>query len=92
MIFTQPVIHELERLEMPVTFMIGQKDRTAPGANRASEALAKRLGDYPALGEAAADAAGQGELIAFPELGHAPMIEAPDRFLNALKQTLSVRP
>ena len=39
MIFTQPVVHEFDRIAAPTTLIIGGTDRTAPGANRAPEAL-----------------------------------------------------
>ena len=54
MLFTQPVVHEFERIRVPTLLMIGQLDRTAPGANRAPPELAKELGNYPELGRAAA--------------------------------------
>ncbi|MBP2299277.1 alpha/beta fold hydrolase [Azospirillum picis] len=84
MIFTQPVVHEFGRISVPTLLMIGQTDRTAPGANRAPEEVAKRLGDYPELGRAAAKAIPGARLVEFPGLGHAPQIEAPDRFHEAL--------
>ncbi|MEM9966399.1 MAG: alpha/beta hydrolase [Asticcacaulis sp.] len=84
MIFTQPVVHEFDRLKMPVVLMIGQLDRTAPGANRAAPELRDRLGDYPALGKRIAAAIPNSHLIEFPDLGHSPQVEAPDRFHEAL--------
>ncbi len=44
MIFTQPVIHEFGNISVPTTLIIGGKDRTAPGGNRASAEVAKTLG------------------------------------------------
>jgi hypothetical protein len=41
MAFTQPVVHELERVRSPTTLMIGQLDRTALAANRASPEVAE---------------------------------------------------
>jgi hypothetical protein len=46
MAFTQPVAHEFERIRRPTTLMIGQLDRTALAANRASPEVAKKLGNY----------------------------------------------
>lgn len=88
MIFTQPVVYEFPRIAVPTTLMIGQKDRTAPGANRAAPEVAKTLGDYPALGEAAAKAIPGAALVAFPELGHSPQVEAPAEFESALLKAL----
>lgn len=44
-VFTQPVIHDFPRFSMPVALLIGGKDRTAPGANRAPKDVAQRLGN-----------------------------------------------
>ena len=90
-LFTQPVVHEFERIRVPTLLMIGQLDRTAPGANRAPPELAKELGNYPELGRAAARRIPNAELIEFPELGHAPQIQAPDQFHEALLKSLGGR-
>lgn len=44
----------------------------------------RRSGDYPALGRAAAAAMPYATLVEFPDLGHAPQIQAPDRLHKAL--------
>jgi pimeloyl-ACP methyl ester carboxylesterase len=88
MIFIQPVAHEFERMRVPTLLMIGQLDRTAPGANRAPAEIAKQLGNYPELGRAAARRIPNARLVEFPELGHAPQIQAPDQFHAALLQGL----
>lgn len=88
MLFTQPVVHEFPQIAVPTTLMIGGKDRTAPGGNRASEEVRKTLGLYPELGEAAAEAIPDAELIAFPDLGHSPQVEAPEEFHEALVKAL----
>ncbi|KLJ01757.1 alpha/beta hydrolase [Luteimonas sp. FCS-9] len=89
MVFTQPVVHEFATLRVPTLLMIGGKDRTAPGANRASPEIAARLGDYPALGRRAAEAIPDAELVEFPALGHSPQVEAPDEFHAALLPRLA---
>ncbi|WP_245579992.1 alpha/beta fold hydrolase [Niveispirillum irakense] len=88
MIFTQPVVHELVRLRPPTVLFIGAKDRTAPGANRASEETQMRLGNYEELGRRAQRAIPTSTLVEFPELGHSPQVEAPDRFHKALLEQL----
>jgi pimeloyl-ACP methyl ester carboxylesterase len=90
-IFTQPVVHELGRITPPTLLLIGQLDRTAPGANRAPPDVAKRLGNYPELGRAAARRIPNAKLIEFADLGHAPQIQAPERFNEALLQALAGR-
>ncbi|HUD41427.1 MAG TPA: alpha/beta hydrolase [Dokdonella sp.] len=80
MIYTQPVVYEFERIAVPTTLIIGQRDRTAIGREGAPPAIAKALGDYPALGREAARRIPGARLIEMPGLGHLPQIEAPDRF------------
>jgi pimeloyl-ACP methyl ester carboxylesterase len=89
MIFTQPVVYELEHIRAPTLLLIGQKDRTAPGAARAAPEVASRLGNYPALGRAAAKRIPHTTLVEFPELGHAPQIQAPAQFHDALLKGLA---
>jgi pimeloyl-ACP methyl ester carboxylesterase len=91
MAFTQPVVHELERIRSPTTLMIGQLDRTALGANRAPPEIAKTLGSYPDLGRDAARRISHAKLVEFPQLGHAPQIQAPDEFHAALLRILAER-
>lgn len=91
MMFTQPVVHELERIRMPTTLMIGQLDRTAPGADRAPPEIAKTLGNYPELGRDAARRIPNAKLIEFPQFGHAPQIQGPGEFYAALLKALDQR-
>ena len=89
MVFNQPVVHEFPRVAVPTTLFIGQKDRTAIGKDLASPGLAKRLGDYPALGKRAAAAIPGATLVEFDDLGHSPQVEAPARFNTALLDALT---
>jgi pimeloyl-ACP methyl ester carboxylesterase len=89
MVFNQPVVHEFPRITVPTTLFIGQKDRTAIGKDLASPELAKRLGDYPALGKRAAAAITGATLVEFDDLGHSPQVEAPARFNAALLDALT---
>jgi pimeloyl-ACP methyl ester carboxylesterase len=91
MAFTQPVVHEFERIKSPTTLMIGQLDRTALAANRATPEVAKTLGNYPELGRDAARRIPNAKLIEFPQFGHAPQIQAPDEFHAALLKALGER-
>ncbi len=84
MIYTQPVVYELGQLGMPVLLMIGDKDTTAPGKDLATPAVRATLGNYPELGKAAAARIPHARLVEFPDLGHAPQIQAPDAFHKAL--------
>ena len=53
MILSQPVIHEIDQITVPTVLIIGEKDTTAIGKDRAPPELAKVLGNYPDLGRKA---------------------------------------
>jgi pimeloyl-ACP methyl ester carboxylesterase len=89
MIYTQPVVYELPHLAMPVLLIIGDKDTTAIGKALAPAKIRPTLGNYPALGQEVAAAIPNAKLIEFPDLGHAPQIQAPDAFHQALLQWLT---
>lgn len=89
MLFTQPVVHEFGRISLPTLLMIGGKDRTAPGANRAPKEIAERLGHYDELGRRTAKAIPNATLVEFPALGHSPQVESPDEFHKALIRSLA---
>ena len=84
MIYTQPVVYELNQLGMPVLLMIGDKDTTAIGKNRAPAAIQPTLGNYKVLGREAAAEMPNARLVEFPGLGHAPQIQDPVAFHRAL--------
>jgi pimeloyl-ACP methyl ester carboxylesterase len=84
MIYTQPVFYEFEKIDVPVLLVIGDKDTTAFGKNLAPAAIRATLGNYPVLGKEAVKRLPHARLIEFPDLGHAPQIQAPDIFHKAL--------
>ena len=84
MIYTQPVFYEFEKISIPVLLMIGDKDTTAIGKNRAPPDIRATLGNYPVLGKAAAARIPRAKLVEFPDFGHAPQIQAPAEFHKAL--------
>ncbi len=88
MIQTQPVVHEMANIKVPTLLLIGERDRTALGRDRATPEDAAKLGNYPVLArEAAANIPGA-TLVTFADLGHAPHIEAPDTFNATLIKSL----
>jgi len=88
MAYTQPVYYELEQIAVPTRMMVGDKDTTALGKNLAPPAIRATLGNYPVLGKAAAARIPGAQLIEFPDLGHAPQIQAPERFHQSLFELL----
>ncbi|MDU9415980.1 alpha/beta hydrolase [Pseudomonas sp. zfem005] len=91
MIYTQPVVHEFDKLQMPVLLLIGQTDNTAPGKDAAPEALRGQLGNYKVLGQQAAERIPDARLVTFADLGHSPQIQAPEVFHKALLEGLKAR-
>jgi pimeloyl-ACP methyl ester carboxylesterase len=88
MVFTQPVVDEFPRIQVPTVLFIGQKDNTAIGKAAASTEVKARVGNYAELGARAAKAIPNARLVSFPELGHSPQIQDPQRFHEALAREL----
>lgn len=84
MIYTQPVVHEFGRLTVPTLLLIGEKDNTAIGREFSPPDVKARLGNYPVLARQAAAAIPGARLTLFPDLGHAPQMQDPQRFHQAL--------
>ncbi len=84
MIETQPVAYELDQLQTPVSLLVGELDRTAFRSNTAPEALRARVRTVPEAAEAAIRRIPHGKLVRLPGLGHAPQVEAPQRFNELL--------
>ena len=89
MIYTQPVCYEFGQLAVPTVLFIGDKDTTAIGKDVAPPQVRAKLGNYPELGKRAAALIPQARLIEFPDLGHAPQLQDPAAFHQALMQALS---
>ena len=89
MIQTQPVAAELPRLAVPVTLIIGQRDLTAFRAGSAPPTRRSRVRTVPQAAEAAARVIPDAKLIRLDDLGHAPQVEAPRRFLDALMAAIA---
>jgi pimeloyl-ACP methyl ester carboxylesterase len=88
MIYTQPVFYELGNVSVPTVLMIGDKDNTAIGKDLAPPEIRATLGNYPQLGKQAAERIPGAKLVEFPELGHAPQIQDPVAFHEALRAQL----
>jgi pimeloyl-ACP methyl ester carboxylesterase len=89
MIFTQPVVYELELISVPTLLLIGLKDTTAIGKDRAAPEIAKTLGNYPDLSWEAQQRIKNATLVSFPELGHAPHLQDAETFNKALIDQLA---
>lgn len=92
MIYTQPVVYELGDIRVPTLLMIGHKDTTAIGKDAAPPEVRAKLGNYRELGRSAAAAIPGARLVEFPNLGHAPQMQDPATFHQALLAGLLPQP
>jgi pimeloyl-ACP methyl ester carboxylesterase len=90
MIFSQPVVYEFPRVAVPTLLLIGQRDITAIGRERAPPEVARELGNYPELGRQAQARIPGSVLVPFADLGHAPQIQDPERFNRTLLGNLEL--
>lgn len=79
---------------MPTLLLIGEKDNTAIGKDRASDDVKKTPGHYDVLdedvlGEQAAAAIPEATPVEFSDLGRSPHSQESDRFHDALFEGLS---
>tara|TARA_R110000772_G_scaffold64210_3_gene143772 strand:+ start:102234 stop:103298 length:1065 start_codon:yes stop_codon:yes gene_type:complete len=89
MIFTQSVITEFNELVVPVSLIIGTRDRTGPGRYWMRPGVDYELGRYDRIGQAAVKLIPNAKLFELPGLGHLPHIENFERFSAALDQALT---
>ncbi|GAB3113089.1 alpha/beta hydrolase [Aestuariicella hydrocarbonica] len=89
MIFTQPVVEEFARLQVPTALILGTRDRTGPGRQWQKPGVAYELGRYDQLGDKVRQRNPAIQLYELDGLGHLPHIEDFERFQAALAQALS---
>lgn len=89
MIFTQPVVTEFELLSMPVSLILGTRDRTGPGRNWQKQGNHYELGRYDQLGKKVLNMIPNGRLYEMQGLGHLPHIEDFTGFSKILTQALN---
>jgi len=89
MIFTQPIIYEFDKLNVPTLLIIGTRDRTAIGkVNVKDPAIAEKMGHYELLGKATQKKIKDSELVEIENTGHLPHIEVFEKFITPLKTFL----
>lgn len=89
MIKTQPVAHELYRITMPTTLLIGTLDRTAFGRAQTPPDLRPSMEAIPMVAPQAVKAMPDATLVPLDGLGHAPQVEDAPRFERVLLETLA---
>lgn len=88
MIFTQPVVYEFSRLQMPVLLIIGTRDRTALGKDKVSPKVRETMGRYDKLGKIIHEEIPNSTLIELENVGHLPHIEVFKKFITPLLEYL----
>lgn len=84
MIFTQPVVYEFDKLNVPTLLIIGQRDRTALGKGKAPKEVQDSLGNYPKLGRITQQKIKGSTLVEIDNVGHLPHLEAYGEFIKPL--------
>jgi pimeloyl-ACP methyl ester carboxylesterase len=84
MIYNQPVCYEFKNIKTPTLLIIGTRDRTAIGKDRAPKELQPKMGQYQELGKKTQQQIQGSKLVELDNVGHLPHIEVYDKFWNAL--------
>ncbi|MBF6645292.1 alpha/beta fold hydrolase [Chryseobacterium indologenes] len=84
MIYNQPVCYEFKNIKTPVLLIIGTRDRTAIGKDRAPKELQAKMGQYQELGKKTQQEIGGSKLVEIENVGHLPHIEVYPQFFKAL--------
>lgn len=84
MIFTQPVVYEFKYIKTPTLLIIGTRDRTAIGKDRAKKELQPMMGLYNELGRKTQKLISGSKLVELDGVGHLPHIEVFNRFITPL--------
>ncbi|MFC7337711.1 alpha/beta fold hydrolase [Haloferula chungangensis] len=89
MVFTQPVLYEFSSLKVPTLLIIGNRDRTAIGKNRAEPKVAEKMGLYAQLGQKTAVTIPGSKLVEFKDVGHLPQVEEFAKYAKELTKFLA---
>ncbi|KFF03650.1 alpha/beta fold hydrolase [Chryseobacterium luteum] len=84
MIYNQPVCYEFKNIKTPTLLIIGTRDRTAIGKDRASKELQSKMGQYQELGKKTQQLILGSKLVELENVGHLPHIEVYPEFSSAL--------
>lgn len=84
MIYNQPVCYEFKNIKIPTLLIIGTRDRTAIGKDRAPKELQPKMGQYQELGKKTQHEIAGSQLVELENVGHLPHIEVYSKFFDAL--------
>jgi pimeloyl-ACP methyl ester carboxylesterase len=85
----QPVVHELPLVDKPVLFMVGTRDRTAPGRAYARPEDRDRMGQVAERAKELAPRMRNARVETFEDVGHLLHLEATERFHIVLLRFLA---
>ena len=88
MIFTGAVIEEFKKFKVPVSLILGTRDRTGPGRNWKKTGVDYDLGRYDLLGKKVKKMNSNINIIELEGLGHLPQIEDFESFYSELEKVL----
>lgn len=80
MIYEQPVLYDLEKLTVPVLFIVGQLDRTILGKEMLPVSKQKLHGNLPLLAAKASKKIKGSKVIVLSGVGHIPHIQSTEVF------------
>ncbi|WP_153399479.1 alpha/beta fold hydrolase [Chryseobacterium vaccae] len=84
MIYNQPVCYEFKNIKIPTLLIIGTRDRTAIGKDRAPKELQPKMGQYQELGKKTQREIAGSKLVELENVGHLPHIEVYPKFFSTL--------
>lgn len=84
MIYNQSVCYEFKNIKVPTLLIIGTRDRTAIGKDRAPKELQPKMGQYQELGKKTQREIAGSQLVELENVGHLPHIEVYPQFFEAL--------
>ena len=84
----QPVVHELPLIDKPVLFLVGTRDRTAPGRPFARPEDRDKMGRIAERAQELAPRMQNARVELFANVGHLIHLEASDRFHEVLLRFL----
>jgi pimeloyl-ACP methyl ester carboxylesterase len=80
MIYEQPIVYDLDKLNLPTLLIVGELDKTFIGKDMLSLKKQKLYGNYPLLATKAAKKIKKSQVIILPGVGHIPHIQTIEVF------------
>jgi pimeloyl-ACP methyl ester carboxylesterase len=80
MIYREPVAHEIPLVTQPTLFVMGARDKNAPGRPFAPQELRAKMGENAKLAQELAGRMPKGRALVFEEAGHMVHLDAEARF------------